>query len=303
MKGGFFWIVNGAEKAIKALPDKTDRKKARMLLYALSAIASRNLDGKHEGFEATTGEVMTEMETSPPVFREARDLLVETGILTVERPVGRAGSKPCVWHLNALDGAAIEDAPMERSTNILGRNRQESCPPHAGARQGEKKLNNSVPNGTGSGEPDVRLFAVPAPPPEADPITDVFEHWRTHVEGRAGNRLTPGRRAKVKARLKAGYEPEQIKAAIDFIAGSDFHNGGGQDGGIHNDLTLICRSDEKLDGYLASAAAAKARRDRPTVLPGGAPDTTGMSPRDRALAEKQARDDRADAAFARLGLA
>lgn len=76
-------------------------------------------------------------------------------------------------------------------------------------------------------------------------IREVFDYWQTRLN-REKSKLTPTRRTKIEARLKAGATVQEIKRAIDGCAGSEFHTGQG-----HVDLTLICRSDEKLEQFQA----------------------------------------------------
>lgn len=74
-------------------------------------------------------------------------------------------------------------------------------------------------------------------------VSRVFTYWQ-RVLGREKSRLTPARRDKIQARLKAGATVDQMKRAIDGCAGSEFHRAGG-----HTDLTLILRSEEKMEAF------------------------------------------------------
>jgi len=76
-------------------------------------------------------------------------------------------------------------------------------------------------------------------------VREVFDYWQSTLN-RERSKLTPTRRKKIEARLKAGATVQEIKRAIDGCAGSEFHTIGG-----HVDLTLICRSDEKLEEFQA----------------------------------------------------
>jgi DNA-binding transcriptional ArsR family regulator len=76
-------------------------------------------------------------------------------------------------------------------------------------------------------------------------VGEVFSHWQG-VFGKYRSRLSPQRRKKIEARLKEGFSVDQLKRAVDGCAGSDFHRDNG-----HVDLTLICRSEEKLEFFLA----------------------------------------------------
>lgn len=77
----------------------------------------------------------------------------------------------------------------------------------------------------------------------------LVDYWRNTVPGRAGARTTPGRVAKVAARLRDGYTVEQIKAAIAALAASAWHNGENDRGQAYNDITFLCRSGEVLERF------------------------------------------------------
>jgi hypothetical protein len=95
-----------------------------------------------------------------------------------------------------------------------------------------------------------------------DPVESIFDFWRSTFSLNGNTKLTAGRRRAVKARLREGYSAERIHRAILGCAGSDFHVKGG-----HTDLTLICRSGEKVEAFEAkpppAAAAAPSEYDRP----------------------------------------
>lgn len=91
---------------------------------------------------------------------------------------------------------------------------------------------------------------VPTALPVASVVRQIFDHWVT-ARGKDANRvkLTAGRKRKVEARLREGYTPEEIMAAIDNVQHSKFHNGDNEDGKVYDDLTLICRSGDKLEFF------------------------------------------------------
>lgn len=78
-------------------------------------------------------------------------------------------------------------------------------------------------------------------------VESVFSHWQS-VMNSPKTKLTPGRRQKIKTRLK-NYSVDAIKSAIDGCARSEFHMGKNNTNTKHNDLELICRSDEKLEFF------------------------------------------------------
>lgn len=87
-------------------------------------------------------------------------------------------------------------------------------------------------------------------PDDLRAVTEVFAHWKA-VMGKSSARLTPNRRQKIKTRLSEGYTVADLCRAVDGCAGSDFHMGREPGkGGPFNDLTLICRSVEKVEQFM-----------------------------------------------------
>lgn len=80
----------------------------------------------------------------------------------------------------------------------------------------------------------------------------IFAHWRSAL-GKAQAKPTAGRKRKVLARLRAGYSEAEILRAIDALSRSDFHLGHNDRGQRYDDLDLICRTDEKLEKWIALA--------------------------------------------------
>lgn len=79
----------------------------------------------------------------------------------------------------------------------------------------------------------------------------LFDFWRDKTGRNGRTQFTPKRHSKLKARLKDST-PDEIRTAITFVAGSEWHRKGG-----HTDLELICRSRDQIEGYLARADAPK----------------------------------------------
>jgi hypothetical protein len=76
----------------------------------------------------------------------------------------------------------------------------------------------------------------------------VFEHWR-RVMSKPTAKLTKGRAARVRDRLREGYTVEQLQRAVDGCKASAFHQGQNDRGTTYNDLELICRSGEKVEQF------------------------------------------------------
>jgi hypothetical protein len=86
---------------------------------------------------------------------------------------------------------------------------------------------------------------------------DIFAYWRT-ASGKTHAKFTPERRAKVRTRLRDGYEAAAIKRAIDFVCSDPWHTGGNPEGKIYTDLELICRNGTKLERYIDEAGTSAA---------------------------------------------
>ena len=100
---------------------------------------------------------------------------------------------------------------------------------------------------------------------DSDSVRQVFEHWQTTM-GHASAKLTPKRRRLVQGRLREGYTVAQLREAIEGCKASPFHMGQNDSGAVYDDLTLICRSGEKLEFFLGKTHAPASRmRTRPTV--------------------------------------
>lgn len=109
---------------------------------------------------------------------------------------------------------------------------------------------------------DGALYKEPSKEPSKEPDPDseegLFGYWKTALGKTDATSLTPKRRAKLRARLKekptrGPTRADDIRAAIDFVAGSSWHRDRG-----HVDLTLICRSPEQIDSYLERSSAKTA---------------------------------------------
>jgi len=85
---------------------------------------------------------------------------------------------------------------------------------------------------------------------KSDCTEEIFNYWRTVMEKPATTKLTRERRAVIEARLREGYTVEQIRTAINGCSKSRFHMGENDQGRRYDDLTLICRSGSKVEGFI-----------------------------------------------------
>lgn len=76
---------------------------------------------------------------------------------------------------------------------------------------------------------------------------EIFTYWKEVMGKNNSAKPTAKRISCIKARLKEGYSIERIKLAIDGCKGSAHHRGDNDQGKIYDDLTLICRSGDKVE--------------------------------------------------------
>lgn len=138
--------------------------------------------------------------------------------------------------------------------------------PPGGAERDVEGVQSTTPGGAKSdtipGADCTQTVLKPSKEPSketGESLEDLFAYWLGKTGRNGGTRLTPKRRAKLKARLAepptiGPTRADDIRAAIDFVAGSDWHVERG-----HTDLTLICRSPEQIDGYLQRAKTKPAQ--------------------------------------------
>ena len=82
-------------------------------------------------------------------------------------------------------------------------------------------------------------------------ISEIFDFWCGAMsKSKAKTKLTEKRKSCVIKIIKQGYSIDDIKRAITGCTKSKFHMGENEEGGVHNDLTLICRSGDKLEGFI-----------------------------------------------------
>ncbi len=81
-------------------------------------------------------------------------------------------------------------------------------------------------------------------------INEIFEFWVLTMGKSKAAKLTKNRSELILSRIKEGYSIDQIKTAISGCAKSPFHMGQNPDSTVHDDITLICRSGDKLEWFI-----------------------------------------------------
>lgn len=98
-------------------------------------------------------------------------------------------------------------------------------------------------------------------------VDEIFDHWRKVMGKGDGAKLTAGRRKAILGRLGDGYKIHDLLRAIDGCKASEFHQGKNDTGTVYDDLTLICRSGEKVEFFRAKAPAEPATPARTAFDP------------------------------------
>lgn len=83
-------------------------------------------------------------------------------------------------------------------------------------------------------------------PESTTDINCIFEFWKSVFERPNRTKLEGKREKAIKARLKEGYQVDEIKSAIINVSKSQWHIDNGQ-----TDIELICRDQSHLDRYIA----------------------------------------------------
>jgi hypothetical protein len=107
-------------------------------------------------------------------------------------------------------------------------------------------------------------------------LVQVFEHW-VRATGRdlKRARFNARRRSKVMARFREGYTLDDLKAAVDGILRSPWHQGENPDAKRYDDLELICRDGAQVEKFrdMAHGNGHPAAKSSQSVAPvTGRPD-------------------------------
>jgi hypothetical protein len=92
-------------------------------------------------------------------------------------------------------------------------------------------------------------------------VQDVYDYWREKrgkTDARYAKRIAPNRRKKIAARLRE-FTSEELKRCIDGVALDPW-----EDRPRHDDLTIIFRSQEQVEKFLALSddVSVMSREDR-----------------------------------------
>lgn len=176
--------------------------------------------------------------------------LEEAGEIVLVRPGGRTadGYRAAVYRITPGQGRPADSggadaappngpgaAPVAPRGGAHGQSGVAPAPPQPSVE----------PSTTANGSPTDSV----APSPRRDAgevVAALFGYWQDRCRHPQA-KMTRERTAKVAARLRDGYTPEQIRAAIDGAARGAFVN---DDGKRFDDLELICRSGTKLESFI-----------------------------------------------------
>lgn len=191
---------------------------------------------------------------------ETEDLLIEVAFSSIKQTLKRDLEK---WEAQMKQRSEAGKRSAAKRAELKDKG---SAPVERKATTVESRSTKSTDSVSVSVSDSVSDSEKPKSPSAPDDAREIFEYWRQVMGKPASTKLTDGRMTKIRARLKS-YSVEEVKKAIDGCAGSEHHMGKNRksnpEGKIYDDLTLICRSDEKLEMFIGytSAVSAKSQRD------------------------------------------
>ncbi len=239
---------------------------AALLLWAGEHAQDGRIRGKHRAslvehaaqWEGERGRLVSALLTVGFLEEEGEELIIhgwteEQGAHVAK--VSRDRSKP--------DGRTSRKAPEEIPTfpcETPASLPQESLQTPARDIRGQREIESKKEKETTlSGKPDLVVVldseSAPeetTPAPERDAVSGVFDYWRQRT-GYARAKLDDKRRRAVKARLKDGYSPEDLRRAIDGCMLTPHNCGQNERGERYDDLELICRSGPQVDRFMRNA--------------------------------------------------
>lgn len=105
------------------------------------------------------------------------------------------------------------------------------------------------------------------PQSRPDHVAEIFTHWQT-VMAHPQAKLDDKRRKCILAALKLGYQPQQLRTAIDGCSRTPHNMGDNDRGERYDDLTLILRDANHIDRFIRNAS----RPPVPTARANSTPD-------------------------------
>lgn len=226
------------------------------------AIAHADREGRIPGLASWVRGTVVPLE---PWTDEHVDALVSEWERTVENETG--APKPLALRYCVRGEWAIQLLGWTKNQSLKGNERPSELPAPP------EELLNSKPELKGSLELNRRgteqnsRQATPASsatsPPTANgnPIRVVYDHWRTERSrtDRRYERISDARRQKIAARLRE-FTVDELKSAISAVALDPW-----EDRPRHDDLTVILRSREQVERFLAFAEGS---HPKPPATPG-----------------------------------
>jgi hypothetical protein len=216
-----------------------------LVLLALADNADQERSLAWPGVDLIAQKARVDRRTAQRCLRR----LEEAGEIVLVRPGGRTtdGYRAAVYRVTPGGQGRQSDAPPAGATPEASRGDKSDqvgvtpAPPQP-LRE---------PSTTDQGSPSDSVGS-PSRPDDRAIIADLFGYWRERC-GHPQAKMTRDRTAKVAARLREGYTPEQIKAAIDGAQRGAFVN---DDGKRFDDLELICRTGAKLESFIGRGNGA-----------------------------------------------
>lgn len=144
---------------------------------------------------------------------------------------------------------------QEREAKRAGNATKQKPPVNDAITKRERSVNEAPPNQEPrtinhkplTNKQDLKHLSTKADPSD---VQAVFDCWFSVMRKEPTTKLSTKRQKVISARLSEGYSVEDIKSAIVACHASPWHMGQNDRHTVFNDIELICRTPEKLDGFL-----------------------------------------------------
>jgi hypothetical protein len=248
----FSYITHAAMQALHRYFERAQEAKLSTGIALYMGIAYllsiEKRDGRREGgIEKTREEIGEAGGLSATNVTRYAEHLVSAEVLALEQQLA-GGANLYLWRLvePPHQGGEAVEAPLHGGDTP---HQGGEAPLHGGEayidRRSTKKTTEETPCSPPAGD--------------SDAVHPIFDFWRVATGRNASTKFSPKRQRAIRARLKEGWTPEQLRRAIAGCAGSDWHMKRGRwanrEGGPKTDLTLILADAEHVEDFAGRPAA------------------------------------------------
>lgn len=176
--------------------------------------------------------------------------LEQKGMIRIEYQ--RSGKQIIERNIFMVSAFEKPNTPLRKVEEPSSENRRPSSENAEESNTTEKYKENNTEKTDGAAAPDA--FAKSK---QADDVQAVFSYWQTIMDKRRA-KLDDKRKSLITNALK-NYTVEELRKAIDGCKSSPWHMGKNPGNTLYNELGLILRNSEKIDGFMERVGASRPR--------------------------------------------